>query len=371
MSVEYRLFLRGEAAPADFAHKVDEVTVDQAIDAAWEARLTMRICADDQGNWTRDSEILLATAERVRVEVRNGGDWVPLIDGPAVGVDLQLSGSPGQSSMVLISRDDTVYLDRTERTHAHTDRSDSEIAQQIFHDCAQITQADVHHTTSPTERPGIAREVTQRETDIAFLRRLARRNGMYAYVLPGDEANHSRGVFGPLPGPDADRLSTLILAGEERNIESFQAGAGSSGSARTLAAYIDIAERTTVTHTASLRDTELLGQAAAVADEESTVLAEPGAVDETDPETAARADRERRGYVIRAYGSVVGRCYHGVLSPYRLVGVRGINQRLSGAYVVASVTHRLSRTGYEQQFELWRDALSEGAGEGFIPSGIF
>ena len=54
----------------------------------------------------------------------------------------------------------------------------------------------------------------------------------------------------------------------------------------------------------------------------------------------------------------------GLIAPYKVVTVRGVNARLSGAYVIKKVTHRLTRSIYTQSFSLLRNARSEGSSGG-------
>ena len=49
--VKYRIYLEKKPATRAQLDQIEEVTVEQAIDAAWEARLLLKIATDDEGVW--------------------------------------------------------------------------------------------------------------------------------------------------------------------------------------------------------------------------------------------------------------------------------------------------------------------------------
>jgi hypothetical protein len=63
------------------------------------------------------------------------------------------------------------------------------------------------------------------------------------------------------------------------------------------------------------------------------------------------------GKVVRAKGTLDVRNYGRVLEPRRLVGVRGVGKAFEGLYYVDSVTSRIERGNFKQDFELSRNGL--------------
>ncbi|MBX6320940.1 MAG: hypothetical protein IRY94_03855 [Rhodospirillaceae bacterium] len=206
------------------------------------------------------------------------------------------------------------------------------------------------------------------------LRRLARRQGMHAYVLPGPEPGASIGVFRPFP-TRPDGLPPLVLLGPDRNLASFTARLDSQRAGTVESRSLSITDKTVQRATAQVRDLELLGAAAAAGTTQPTTrLTPPGRDGAVDAAQAATAALERQSYAFEASGSLLGDCYGAVLAPYRVLSVRGVNGRQSGDYVIKSVTHRLTRSAYEQSFSLLRNARSEGSDAdalGALAAGIF
>ncbi len=362
-TTEYRLYLDDAPATRDQLDLVDEVTVEQQIDMAWEARLRIPLCADEEGRWSGSDVAFASSFARVRVEIRVGsGSFVPLVDGPVVGTDSQMNTQPGQSWIIAIVQDDSVYLNRTEEVIPFEDRRDDEVAADLFGRFTEIASTDIEDTPAPAaDLPPI---VVQRGTAIQILRRLARRHGMHAYVLPGASAGHSVGVFKRLSVAPTG-LPPLVLLGADRNVDSFNVTNNAQRPARVQGWALSITDKTVATATSQSRNLELLGDEAALADEAQTAtqLLPPGADDAVDLNQRVQREADRSSFAFSASGTVLSDCYPGVLVPYQVVTARGMDARLTGDYVIKRVAHQLSRSTYSQSFDLLRNAQSRpGAG---------
>jgi phage protein D len=368
--VEYRMFFDGRPATRDQLDGVDTVTVEQAMDAAWQARIEIPICADDRGNWSGQDADYFRDFARIRLEVRVGdGEFVPLIDGPSVGRDSRMDAQPGQSSIVLVVHDDSVFLNREDREERFENMTDSEIARQIFNQCEQIAETRIDDVpAAPGSRPP---EVAHRGTHMRLLRELAERNEMHAYVLPGSEPGASIGVFEESPTAPAD-LPVLVLPGRERNLESFDFRSNEQRVAEVVASTMSLCERRINTRRSISENIDRLGEEAPSEDVQppATRRLPPGSGEAVDLDHRVNAEARRLSYAYEASGTVRAGCYAGVLQPYLVVGVCGINARNSGNYLITRVTHRLTRSDYTQSFALKRNARSSGSGAS-IPGGIF
>src|SRR5206468_6572533 len=133
--VEFKMFFDGASATTEQLDKVDEIVVDQAIDKAWEARLKIPVCVNDDGKWEGEQEAWMKAFTRIRVEVNPGdGKFVPLIDGPVVGFDSARSAYPGKSVVTVVVHDDSALLNREAKVDVRQGQTDSDLARQIFLD---------------------------------------------------------------------------------------------------------------------------------------------------------------------------------------------------------------------------------------------
>jgi hypothetical protein len=125
-----------------------------------------------------------------------------------------------------------------------------------------------------------------------------------------------------------------------------------------------VADKAVLTSSSSFRDLDLLGPEHSFTREEDTAeqVSTPQQGDAVDLDQRVRAESSRSSYDLEATGSLLSECYHGVLLPYQVLQVRGVNNSLSGDYVVFKATHTLSRSQYTQAFTVKRNAVSEGEG---------
>src|SRR5947207_9720077 len=131
-AVELKMWLDGASATTDQLDKIDEIGEDQAIDKAWEARLKIPLCVNNDGKWDGEQEAWMKAFTRIRVEVNPGDDkFVPLIDGPVVGFDSARSALPGKSVVTVVVHDDSALLNREEKVDVQKGKTDSDLARQI------------------------------------------------------------------------------------------------------------------------------------------------------------------------------------------------------------------------------------------------
>jgi hypothetical protein len=361
---EFRLYFNNNPATREQLDRVEEITVEQEMDLAWEARLQIPLCVDEHGNWRGGDEDVLQPFSRLRVEVKVGDrPFVPLIDGPVVSHDHDRSAQPGQSTLTLVVQDDSFYLNRQEVLVQFTGRADDKIATDLFQ-IPQIAATDIDPTPAAA---GSRQPVTvQRGSAIQVLRSLARRQGMHVYVLAGPQPGQSVGCFKELPTALGD-LPPLILLGPERNIESFKVVRDAALPAMSQAFALDISNKTVLRSKSRFQDLNTLGPEPTIAREAdtATLVSLPFLGDTVDLDRRVAAEAARANYNLEATGQVMATCYSGVLQPYRVVSVRGVDDRLSGNYLITKVTHTLNRSQYSQSFAMKRNALSAGAASKF------
>ena len=184
--VEYKVFFDGTSATTDQLEKIDEVTVDQGVDLAWEARLKIPVCVNNDGKWEGEEEAWMKAFTRIRIEVNPGdGKFVPLIDGPVVGFDNSRTALPGKSEVTVVVHDDSALLNRESKVEVVEGLSDSDIAEQIFLDAQLGGTPDIDPT--PPQPDNITAASVRRGTPMQYLRDLARRKprGRIA-IRPGE-----------------------------------------------------------------------------------------------------------------------------------------------------------------------------------------
>lgn len=362
-AINFKLFINNHEADQDRLDKIEEIVVEQEVDKVWEARINMPLCVDERGMWSDQDEEMIEAFTRVRVEVEVGQGSSPLIDGPVVGYNNAKSAAPGESSVTVNVHDDSVYLNRQAQIERFNDKSDDQIARELFQKVDTIkTNVQVDPTPPPAEE--LRSDLVQRGTAIQILRQLARCQGMHVYVLPGANAGESIGCFKSFSTTLSD-LPAMILLGKDQNITSFNLSNNGQGATQAQAFSLNISDGGLVSGNSSFRNLEFLGPKTATEEENAAT-----AVERTDRCQRVSAERQanictaRNAYTLQATGEVLENCYTGVLRPYEVVQVRAVNSREAGNYLIKKVTHTLTRSSYRQSFTLISNALSEDSPTG-------
>ncbi len=355
---QYRLYFDGTAATTDQLTRFEDITIEQEMDKACYGRFQVPICVCAKGVWSGETDSFLQGMTRIRLEIQiQSSSWVPLIDGPIVNVEGAQFSEPGQSMLTLVVSDDSFYLHRDE-TVASFQGADSDVASQIYGQVSQIASTDIDDADSPSD-PGFDSTVL-RGTQMEFLQQLARRQGMHAYVTPGDSAGKSVGHFKLDPDPNKDYgLAPMVLLGTDMNIFSFQSALTVGQMATFHSGQVDLKDRSVDTQTSDTSDVSLDGPDLPPGPILKRLL-RPGQIDAITLARAVQAASERSAYALSATGEVMKGVYTSVLQPYQYVQVGGANGTLSGTWLLQQVTHTLTRNSYGQSFRVTRNATSAG-----------
>jgi hypothetical protein len=214
--------------------------------------------------------------------------------------------------------------------------------------------------------------VVTRGTAMQILKMLTRCQNIQAYVLPGSEPGRSIGVF-KAPPVEVSELTPLLLLGAERNVINFSVKDNAQNPVKAKGSRLNFKDKTVSTQNSNFNDLELQGDEYPFGDQADVgeEALSPYRCPSLDLKEAVSALAARSAVVLHGQGRVLGTCYPDVLQPYKVINVIGANGRLSGAYTITGVTHRLTRNGYAQDFLVKRNAFSKGAGSAGPTSGMF
>jgi hypothetical protein len=361
-AVEYKVFIGGESATQEQLDKIEEITVKQIVDGAWEARIRVPVCVNPEGKWEGENEAWMRSFTQIRIEVNPGGaSFVPLIDGPVVGFESERSALPGKSVVTIIVHDDSAKLNRRATVDVQVGQKDSDLARRIFDDAGFPGPHQIDET--PAQPNQTTDASVQRGTPMNFLRDLLQRNrNWHAYVLPGRDPGQTIGCFRKFPEERDDDLPDMVLLGDGRNIETFNVNSNAQTPCSVVGATLSISHDQVQTSTSRFSDATLMGDSSPDAEQgdQAECLLPPGQSDRVDLETAARNARDASTFSLEASGSTVPFCYAAVLSPYRWVLVKISNSQYSGRYLIHQVTHTLTRSIYTQTFQMKGNAITAG-----------
>jgi hypothetical protein len=369
--LSFRVYFGGHAAAVEDLAAIDEITVEQGEGAAWEARIVMALCLDDQGNWARQKELNLRARTQVRVELQIGSaGFKPLIEGPIVSMHNVMDSRPGRSTMTITVHDDSAWLNLKSGPVSVADKTDAVIARQLFLDESEGHIASTQIVFPPDiTPPSLGSNFSELGTAMQMLRSLAQRNGVHLFVLPGPTAGASIGCLKGDP-EDPSSLPPLILLGANRNLAEVNATEDPESSSQTVAHTLRFSDQQVVSYTSQQSDESLLGSAPA-APTPPPRTASPSASTREDASAIARAHARLKNFPVKYTGRLIPGCYSALLQPFQKVALNAGAARDSAILLLTKVTHRITPSIYDVNFEGRGNSIAtlQAASPG-LPAGI-
>ena len=170
----YTLQLNNAPADQDLLDAITLIEVEDDAALASAFRLRVPIGLTDEGDWTWVAEDVFKPLTPVSISVQLGSDInEQLMSGYITSHHVHFDKDPGASFLEVLGMDAGTLMNIEEKIVAWKDMADSDIVTQILGAYGFTPEVD---STQPSY---IENETTiiQRGTDLAFVRRLARRNG--------------------------------------------------------------------------------------------------------------------------------------------------------------------------------------------------
>lgn len=354
------IWLDDEAAVDLFAALIEmEIEVDHRLASACRINLAIRTRPD--GLWTFLDDKRLKLWSRLKITVKLTDEEVEIFRGYVTEFSPRISGDANSSTLEIIGLDETCLMSLEEKIKSWINTSDSDIARVIFQSYGfQVEVEDtgiVHDEASST--------IIQRETDIQFLKRLARRNGYECFVTGG------KGFFRKPATNSAPQRTLAANFGAETNLVNFEARVEALRPAAIEAHQVDVIAKELQAASVATSDERQLGRTGARA-----VVAPNGvnskmfvkgmvATNRAQMERAAGALYDEAAWFVEGGGEIDSLSYGVVLRARGLVPIKGVGEMLSGIYYVTSVRHIFGGTGYAQQFKVRRNALAPSGADDF------
>ncbi|PZF98020.1 hypothetical protein C1I93_10005 [Micromonospora endophytica] len=298
----------------------------------------------------------LAARSRVVLVVQLGTTSSVLVDGIITHREYVPGDRPGAGVVAVTGDDLTVVMDAEQRIEAYPAMGDAAIVAAILARYAR------HGITAQVVAPAVAdqplpdeRLPVQHGTDLEHLVLLAQRAGHVFTLRPGPQPLRSVAYWGPPAGLAGRPLPALSVAtGTAADITNVTFRHDGREPVRVNGHLQDAASGRVVPVGAAPPTRSALARRPEPG--WRTVLAgDLGGLDAgaASGQAQAIADASARSAVV-AEGEVDSAGYGAVLTPHRLVGLRGAGWAFDGLYRVQRVTHVLRRGAYRQRFRLAR-----------------
>jgi hypothetical protein len=319
-----------------------------------------RASLDDALDYDLLKPDLLRPFRRVRAVLDIGGRPAPVLDGVITDIQLNPSNQPGASTLTVMGEDASAVMGLEEKAVAHPGLNDSEIVDKIL----KRYQDRVQRQVAPAvirRAANSSRAAVQLGSDLAFVRKLARRNGYVFHIVPG--RGRPVAYWGPPQrlGPAQPALSVAL--GAATNVERLDFELDALAPYRIEGWIQDpdagLGEQP-LTQVKVERGADIpltRKQIWAVRDGEISLrrLVDSGVpVGEGLARAQARVTQSGRD-AVSAAGELDTVRYGHLLAPYQPIGVRGAGSSYDGTYYVNSVKHLIAPGSYRQRFTLARE----------------
>jgi hypothetical protein len=277
-----------------------------------------------------------------------------LIDGVITTHQVVPSNKPGESTLRITGEDISLRLDLDPASETHANQPDSVIVGKLLAKYAKFRIAP--EITPTTDVPiEVNRVPSQQETDLNYIRRLARRNGFVFYIEPLPLPGTSRAYWGLDNRLGIPQPALSMNMGPQTNLDqpiNFQFNA--LGPETPKITILDPITKTAITVPApsGLRPPLAMRPASPL---RSSIARDSANLDPGQGLLRALSSTVDSSDALTASGEIDAVRYGQALRSRRLVGVRGVGASYNGNYYVKQVTHRIRRGEYKQAFTLTRE----------------
>lgn len=369
-AVTYTLTIGGLPASQDLLQAIQQIEVEDHASMADMVRLRVVMGVKDGcSGWSFIDDNVFERLTTIRIAVAVGsGQAETLINACVIETNATFANQPGASILNVVAMDPTVLMNLKQVVKPWPNRSDSDVAREIF-SAAEYTFTPIVDATN-WRRQENEQTMIQRGTDIQFLQELARRNGFEVYI----ETNGSTGVVeGHFHAPRLNLPPQGVLSVNMRdatNVNSFNARFDMLRPSTVQTTNLDVETRENQQSQVNSSRMPALGRETALASQQQRVVlpAQTGLARTGEQQPFAQAMADESALAITADGELNTVAYGGLMRAKRPILVRGAGQQFSGTYYVERVNHVLTPDSYRQTFTLRRNALGLSGQESFVAS---
>ncbi|MCH7575318.1 MAG: hypothetical protein IIA59_09355 [Candidatus Marinimicrobia bacterium] len=305
---------------------------------------------------------LLKAHVRAIIVLIMGGKPKVLMDGIITHQQHNPGSAPGTATLTITGEDISVMLDKEEKSEEHPAQNEMAIANKIILSYSQyglipmVIPPKAFDMPLPTDRIPV-----QQGTDLAYLTKIAKRHGYVFYISPGPVPMTNTAYWGPPVSTAPPQRALTMNMGAETNVDSINFKYNALAPTR-VEGHVQDRETNSQSpvNTYSSTSIPLAAKPESVTNAANLRVKKLRASGLTMAQATARAQAildASTGEVVVGNGDLDGLRYGDLLTTRGIVGLRGAGFTYDGLYYVKSVTHRIKRGEYKQQFTITREGL--------------
>lgn len=308
------------------------------------------------------SSSLLSPFNRVILIVTFNGFPRVLMDGVITHQQLSQSNDPGASTLTVTGEDLSVIMDLEEKSVEHPALDETVIATKIIISYKEYGLIPDVRPPLILDPPLIVDRVpVQQETDLEYLKTMAKRHAYVFYLTPGRFPFSSIAYWGPPKRLDFPQRAITVNMGHESNVIGKIDFQNDSLAVTNVSGMVQdrITNQSQPVQNIFTTQFPLSSQPALLMQSYVRMkrFRAEGGLNIIQAMGRAQAITDASINTIKAEGELDSLLYNGLLQSRGLVGLRGAGYSYDGIYYVKSVTHVIKEGSYKQRFILIRDGL--------------
>jgi phage protein D len=342
-----------------------EIEEDHDMPSVTHVKLAMH--QQDDGTWAYLDDDRVQLWNPISISVTVADDQQELFSGYITEIKSHFDVEDNACYVTICGTDATCLMGLEEKIKDWPNMSDSDIASQILSSYNLTPEVDdsgvVHDDTVST--------IIQRETDIHFLKRLARRNG-YECVVRGDTGYFRKPVLTDPPLP-----VLAVLFGADTNVASMDVEVKALQPMAVEMHQIDVIGKQTEDASIDTSDQTQLGQNSVLTltvpngVQPRSYVRHAVATGVAEMQNLCQAIYDRAEWLVEATGHVDSIAYGTFLRSLNLVPIKGLGQLFSGMYYLTNVRHVITVDHYLQHFKARRNAMAPKDSDFASPTSLF
>lgn len=274
-----------------------------------------------------------------------------LVKGPVTGQQIHFEHGAGGSYVEVLGADSSAKMDRESKSTLWSDVTDSDAVNTIVGQYNYTADLDSTQAGHPEDK----HTLVQQDSDLRFVRRLARRNGYLFWVTAdenGDESAHfKRPPVGGSASPD------LIINLDSNNLDALELTWDGERPTSVDAAQLDLNDKSSIDGSVAQSPLTALGSQSLsdIATGTRSIHLVAPVDDSGDLTGRGEGALIEAGWFVRATSQTSVKAVGDVVRAHTVVNLRGAGKRHSGKYFVAGVRHTIDLTAHRMAIELVRN----------------
>lgn len=274
-----------------------------------------------------------------------------LVKGPVYSQKIHIQHGGAGSWVEVTGADTSIIMDRETKSAVWADGTDSDAVSAILGNYGYTADVETTNAAHPEDK----HTLIQRDTDLRFVRRLARRNGFLFWVTCDDSGTET--AHFKRPPIDESEDAELIINLDSPNIDTLDISWDVERPTSIVGLQLDLNGKTDLDGAVAQSPQTVLGDAglSQITGDTRSVHVSAPADDAGDMQARGQGALIEADWFIRASCQTSLNQLGRLVRAHRLVNLRGAGSRHSGLYFVASVRHIIDAAAHRMELELIRN----------------